>query len=383
MQPPDPPPAKPKICVCCKKTSSDPDPVAPQRYMRWEKPNYRGSSDYYCARVHERRYGKLTRSQLQSLLATPAPDENTPSEMDKFMSARSKCIEILTKQDRLPPEFAAMFIDAPKKSVEHRKGKYEHTKRKGTNMRLDVFTQRFPTIDPKKHTIFERQNRKGVMQKWVKIYDDVEGVEEFSEGEEEVVEQVNVVDDGMCTLDDSQLQDAFSTAVDATLVFSEQVGCTLADLGASSRSVVAPQALATHAAPGPGASKRKSTEEEELSQSSGDDDVAPVQRAVISNSLLTPQKRTGTDPGSGSASKAKNAHQCEQLATAFTQRSPSILSMFSSCLESDVGSVTAEVKKFMSESKNFDPKIASAFRAYDVAPGPGQRWARGAGGSSS
>jgi hypothetical protein len=116
-------------------------------FMRWEKPDYRGALDYYCARTHEWRYADKTRGKLKAKLQEKPddPESTEPSQLDLFLAARDKCIGILVKYDRLPPEFTTMLLEAPKSKVEKVPSKYEHRKRGGKNFRLDIFTKHFRT----------------------------------------------------------------------------------------------------------------------------------------------------------------------------------------------------------------------------------------------
>jgi hypothetical protein len=71
---------KEEKCDLCGMKSTEQDPVAPSlaakegpnkmrsALLRWEKQDCRGGCCYYCARVHERRYGAKTRKQLKDFL---------------------------------------------------------------------------------------------------------------------------------------------------------------------------------------------------------------------------------------------------------------------------------------------------------------------------
>eukprot|EP00969_Alexandrium_andersonii_P215906 9536764-Alexandrium_andersonii.AAC.1 len=99
-------PRKTKTCAVCGAKSTDPDPVSqravdrgsndgPVKFMRWEKPDMRGSACYYCARTHERRYGDIARKDLKLKLQTK-PEGDDPDPMEVFLTAREKAIEILS-----------------------------------------------------------------------------------------------------------------------------------------------------------------------------------------------------------------------------------------------------------------------------------------------
>ncbi len=72
------------------------------RFIKWEKPDGRGSCCYYCVRTHERRYASLSRKALVAKVKEKNGDPDRPNEHEKFLAAREKSIKYLEKLDRAP-----------------------------------------------------------------------------------------------------------------------------------------------------------------------------------------------------------------------------------------------------------------------------------------
>ena len=101
-----PPPQQPRIvksCDLCGVKTTDPDPVSaarvesgresgPGQPMKWEKPDLRGGSCYYCTRTHERRYSNKSRKALKDHLKITYDDD--PEKPDEKASAEPDSREV-------------------------------------------------------------------------------------------------------------------------------------------------------------------------------------------------------------------------------------------------------------------------------------------------
>ena len=98
---------------------------------------------------------------------------------------------------------------------------------------MAAFAKAFPHDDPKKkgNLVWRTDRHTGKQYQAVKVYNDDEGVEDFSEGSEGAVEKDTVVDDGRMILGDAQIEEAFAGAVDATLSGFKEAGMTRSELG--------------------------------------------------------------------------------------------------------------------------------------------------------
>ena len=174
---------QPKNCDLCSQPN-----VQDKKRVRWEKADGRGGVCYPCARVHERRYPNKSRKELKAWVKEPAQSDDHPSNREVFDAERAKCVELLQDgMGRLPVTFATMDISQPTQSVTQHNSKFERSKRKGKNIRMDQFLKKFPNIDPRKdgRKVFKKTDEHGKPQEWVKVYNDESGIEDFSEGEEQ------------------------------------------------------------------------------------------------------------------------------------------------------------------------------------------------------
>eukprot|EP00972_Heterocapsa_arctica_P086495 12749448-Heterocapsa_arctica.AAC.1 len=153
---------KEKKCDLCGMRNTEQDPVAlslaaksgPNKkrsaLLRWEKQDCRGGCCYYCARVHERRYGAKTRKQLREFLQERR-EGPAMTNQEIFEAERARAIEIFVAGSlRLPQNFYAMDMELPTQKVEQKKRKIESKKRRGKYIKMDVFMRMFPDRDPKK-----------------------------------------------------------------------------------------------------------------------------------------------------------------------------------------------------------------------------------------
>ena len=95
--------------------------------MRWEKPDGRGSADYYCSRVHGRRYGNLGRKELKNKSANEKPPAGSdePSAREIFDAKRQVAVDHLVENDRSEADFGAKKIEVPRETVEQKQGPEE------------------------------------------------------------------------------------------------------------------------------------------------------------------------------------------------------------------------------------------------------------------
>jgi len=357
---------KARTCSICQCRSTDADPISagpgqgkekPQR-MRWER---KGACCYYCARVHERRYGHLSRKALKEELSKEpvADDESTPKE--KFFAARDKCIAFLEVKGRVPTEFAHMCIEKPAKTVTATSGKYERSSRRGKMYRLDVFTRLFPDADPKKKGIvFERKDAKGNTTRWLKVFNDEEGVEEFSEGEGNRVEEETVVDNGMLIFDDAQQKDAFDHAVSASLASLGHGGFTVAELGPSASSSAAqakPKAVADKR------SRKSDADGSDEETTDEDEDIVPLDRAM--GKKQTPKKAAAQKQEK--ATPLKSVQAAEQAALSIVESAKESMAKFTACQEGAAEDMEARFKKLAAEAKKFETKILVRAGKLDLA----------------
>lgn len=367
-----------KTCDICSAKNSDPDPVAQRlkkvsgckkrsALLRWEKHDGRGGCCYYCARVHERRYGMKNRRELKEYLREPS-DNGEVSRMEIFESERGKAIELLASGsiDRLPAHFGTLDIPLPQQRVELKSRKYERVKRKGKNMRLDVFLKHFPDRDPKKAGhIFERRDSNGMVRQWVKMYDNEEGVEEFSEGDVDEVEKSLTIDDGRLILADSQIDDVFTQTSNMCLTKAKQGGFTRADLGLSHDFLqpVASNRLPTttpekdkikrrmHSAKEVPESNDGSKEDDEL------DEINPLARSLRMIAEKDKDKdkkgrgKQGRGHQEGTGKNAKTVDRCVKLAEEFVKKVRAFAPQLKKSSVDDVGSQLADLQKLVSESK--------------------------------
>ena len=175
---------KAKMCDLCGMKNTEQDPVAlslaatqgPNKMrstpLRWEKAAGRGACCYYCARVHERRYGAKTRKQLKDFLKEGKDDDAALSNQEVFDTERARAVEIFAAgSQRLPSGFCTMHVEPPTQKVEQKKRKIESKKRRGKYIKMDVFQRMFPDKDPKKAgKVSERADASGRVSQWIKVY---------------------------------------------------------------------------------------------------------------------------------------------------------------------------------------------------------------------
>ena len=151
---------------------------------------------------------------------------------EKFDAERERAIELLCESEKLTADFGTMSMALPQQRVEKETKKVDSSGRRGKRYRLDKFEKQFPGVDPKKagKLLEKKDSQTGQMRTWVKVYNEEEGIEDFSEKEEYVVKQTDVVDDGAMILGEDQLEEAFQAACDLTLTASASSGYTRAEL---------------------------------------------------------------------------------------------------------------------------------------------------------
>ena len=358
---------KARTCSICQCRNTDADPISARQSqgnkkplrMRWER---KGACCYYCARVHERRYSHLSRKALKEELSKEPVADDESAEKEKFLAARDKCIEFLGVKGRVPTEFAHMFFERPAKTVKATSGTYERSSRKGKKYRLDVFTRLYPDADPKKKGIlFDRTDAKGNTTKWLKVFNDEEGVEEFSEGESKRVEEETVVDDGALIFDDAQQKDAFDHAVSASLTSLGHGGFTVAELGASASSAAAsakPKAVADKRA------RKSDADGDDEETTDEDEDIVPLDRAM-GKKLVTPKKAARQKKEK--ATSSKNLQAAEQAAVSIVESAKESMAKFTACQEGAAEDMEARFKKLAAEAKKFETKILVRAGKLDLA----------------
>jgi hypothetical protein len=156
---------------------------------------------------------------------------------------------------------------------------FDTSSRRGKWYRLDVFQKKFPTktFDPTK--LSTRTDRAGTKAQWLKVYNDEEGVEDFSEGSEEAVDHTVTLDAGDSVLDENQVQEAAQDAKQAKLASGskDSYQFTMADLGVVLAPSAAPSSSSSPA--GKGSLKRNASDPP---ASSDDDNQAPTTARQLS-----------------------------------------------------------------------------------------------------
>ena len=79
-----------------------------------------------------------------------------------------------------------------------------------------------------------KMNKKGGEEPWVKVYNEKEGIIDFSSDSESVVSQRRIVDDGRVVLDDDQIQEAYENA-GANVASSSVEGFTVSVLASETK----------------------------------------------------------------------------------------------------------------------------------------------------
>ena len=179
------------------------------------------------------------------------------------------------------------------------------------------------------------------------MYNDDDGVEDFSEGSEEAIAKTNVIDDGSLVLDPSQIDDAYKQACDLSLTQIGTVGYTLSEV-APAPSVPALAAASNK--------KRAGTKAEGGgSESDTEDDVAPMQRTLGQPSSTkdssTPKKaKAKCGDRDSPVAIGKSLDKCRRAATKFVEGAK-VVDGLHSTLEAEVPSLVDDLQKLLAESK--------------------------------
>jgi hypothetical protein len=133
---------------------------------------------------------ELTRRRIQQIMATAGPH----ADLDKLLKVRVR--------DELDA------LEDTREEAKHVHRSLESSKRRGKWFRLDVFNRKFPNRTHDEGSVKMRTDRHGTKTQWIKVYNDEEGVEDFSEGSEDAVEHSTMLDAGEDVLDDEQVPES-------------------------------------------------------------------------------------------------------------------------------------------------------------------------------
>ena len=84
----------------------------------------------------------------------------------------------LESEDEAEPAQEATFVHRSRDSA----------KRRGQWIRLDVFTRKYPDKKADLEKVMWRTSRDGKRAQWIKVYNEEDGIEDFSEAEEDIVD---------------------------------------------------------------------------------------------------------------------------------------------------------------------------------------------------
>ena len=374
--------AKEKKGDLCGMRNTELDPVAlshaakegPNKkrpaLLRWEKPDGRGGCCYYCARVHERRHGAKTRKQLKDYLNEGKGEGAELSNQEMFDAERAEAVEIFVAGlQRLPASFCTMDVGMPTQKVEQKTRKIESKKRRGKYMKMDVFLRMFPDKDPKRAgKVSERADAFGRISQWVKVYNDEDGIEDFSEGTEEEVEMTTAIDDGSLVLAEDQMDEAFKGAASMTLAGSTQGGFSRADLGLQHGLQ-----LQTTQAPSQATPKKRPPEVAQDaaagSDSDADDGVTPLERSLRKVTASKPKgvAKSGCKDGATPSKSAKTLDKCVQYAEEFINKLSTLRRRLEKCSVDESSKLGDDLRKLLGEAKAVQVPVLVRAQKVDLA----------------
>ena len=191
--------------------------------MRWGGPRSDdGEVDrkqcYYCRRVH-----RVKEPYCQMPLKKAATEANSNEKSKaEWMSYKNAAVEPL--QENPSALIDDSWLDRMKVNSLDIKG--DRIKRGYTNYNLDVFEDKFPEkfASKKGYEVFERTDIKGKVTKWVKVWDDEDGVERGEAYTDRGVMKVHEVHDNKHDIMDGQTDEMFSNIAAARTGADEFMG---------------------------------------------------------------------------------------------------------------------------------------------------------------
>ena len=232
--------AKKKLCKACNgDPSSDVDPgiaevcrlmdltledefPGDQKLLLWGEKALKGRLCRHCRGTHRRIYPGMTVCALMTHIAFESEKETFKQYRQRAIFAFAKGLvrprrnnpnvpwaqllgnlrARLESEDEAEPAQEATFV--------HRSR--DCAKRRGQWIRLDVFTRKHPDKKPDHEKVVWRTSRDGNRAQWIKVYNEEDGIEDFSEAEEDIVDHKTTLDNGEDILDEDQVQTAAETA---------------------------------------------------------------------------------------------------------------------------------------------------------------------------
>ena len=229
----------PKSCKICKAKVTDYDPSFNDgaTVIMWGEKKKKGRVCRYCRKVHIKKHKKKPLKVLLVELEKDGAKEKYFLELRsteiKLMQKRIKFLKLKMRRtinaDDLDGNEGSAFRESmahilesseevPKESAFQANKKRQRNARRGQWIRLDIFKEDNPNVEPAKEHFFWRTGKgEKAPAHWVKIYKNARGIEDFtSDSEVEVVHQTNL-DSGRGVLDDDQVR--------ATTKHTQSPGC--------------------------------------------------------------------------------------------------------------------------------------------------------------
>ncbi len=182
--------------------------------LLWGEKNLKGRQCRHCRTVHRKKYGKMTLRNLVKKLEEPEERERFDSYLKSQVElTKRKFQEAVDKAgpnvdlDALRVRVRTLLENAeiPEEKAKHVHRTVDSSKRRGKWFRLDVFNKRFPAKSLDASKLVWKTDRSGHKAQWTKVYNDEEGIEDFSEGSEDAVDHITTLDKGDEVLDDDQV----------------------------------------------------------------------------------------------------------------------------------------------------------------------------------
>lgn len=291
-----------KPCRGCKRGPKVIDDLDEECYLRWgrrTKPRLIADGDgddtllgglcFACEKtiaIHPK-YKNLKPSELQGIL------EAQEGQMELESWRQGTIDQLRSKSDRFHASSmtqGTVQVVTAATDRRNKRGK-EYTMAKWHELTKDDATLRA------KRKIVNLKNRFGKMEQVVRIYNDEEGVRDFSEGEEETVKHVKVIDDGEVILEPNQQRASF-----------EDIGAQVLPAMATADNATVKDLerhLKVRAETPPNRQRAitldsGSEQEGDSEDTSASDDVAPAQMAFAAKPHVRPRR----DRAAGSSTKA-------------------------------------------------------------------------------
>ena len=232
--------------------------------------------------------------------------------------------------------------------------------RRGHYYTLAAFASEFPGVDPKKKgdLVDKKCKASGQVVKCVKVYNHDDGVESFSEGDEDHVETKTSVDDGTMVLDEEQLTDAHAWAVEDRLSSLKLKGVASSELRQEAKAAAA--AAAAQSAKqseknktGTARSSAKDGDADQDSSSNEDVDEAPLAKQLGLKSKRSKAKKQST-PGKATDGLEKSVVAADRMLASWK----GMVENFAAGKEpGNLALLTANASKLQGEIKAVNTKV--------------------------